>query len=289
MSADKTLESVGETGTMPGTEGFTMAVFEAAKVPIGTPLYGPAAITTIEERDARIAHLEKGCSATNDDVCQALGRVLGYPWFKDDQDNFPGAIETDGVCVGEHVAESIADEAAGKIVAQAARIAELQAFIDSATATAIQKADAAEARALKAEGLLEGHATWKAAFIEAQRSDIADVNEEMNRLRALLEEAVKGLEWALDKARADHPHYPERTGGGWHFPYLVHGSPLGGGVGHARYGTALEAVKAAMTWPPTDDDAPSRQTLTTIREKTVNILPTLKGEDFQAGLTPQPE
>jgi len=87
MSAGKTLEPVGETGTMPGTEGFTMAVFEAAKVPIGTPLYGPAALTAIEE--------------------------------------------------------------------QAARIAELQAFIDSATATAIQKADAAEDRALKAEGLLE--------------------------------------------------------------------------------------------------------------------------------------
>ncbi|MDM8356637.1 hypothetical protein P8H29_10670, partial [Pandoraea communis] len=32
-------EPVGVAGTMPGTEGFTMACFEAAKVPVGTSLY----------------------------------------------------------------------------------------------------------------------------------------------------------------------------------------------------------------------------------------------------------
>jgi len=32
-------EVVGVAGTMPGTDGFTMACFEAAKVPVGTPLY----------------------------------------------------------------------------------------------------------------------------------------------------------------------------------------------------------------------------------------------------------
>jgi hypothetical protein len=45
-------------------------------------------------------------------ILQALGKALGYPWYKDDQENFPGATEADGVCTGEHVAESIADEAA---------------------------------------------------------------------------------------------------------------------------------------------------------------------------------
>ena len=39
-----------------------------------------------------------------------------YPWFKDDRKNFPGATEEHGVCVGEHVAETIASEAANKII-----------------------------------------------------------------------------------------------------------------------------------------------------------------------------
>jgi hypothetical protein len=46
---------------------------------------------------------------------QILGRALDYPWYKDDQKNFPGSTEADGVCVGEHVPESIALEAAHKI------------------------------------------------------------------------------------------------------------------------------------------------------------------------------
>lgn len=51
----------------------------------------------------------------SDHVQQTLGKALGYPWYKDDQKNFPGATDADGVCVGEHVAESIADEAANRI------------------------------------------------------------------------------------------------------------------------------------------------------------------------------
>ena len=46
---------------------------------------------------------------------QTLGRALGYPWYKDDQKNFPGSTDEDGVCVGDHVAESIAAEAAHRI------------------------------------------------------------------------------------------------------------------------------------------------------------------------------
>lgn len=33
------LKPVGEVGSMPGTTGFTMAVFEAKNVPVETPLY----------------------------------------------------------------------------------------------------------------------------------------------------------------------------------------------------------------------------------------------------------
>jgi hypothetical protein len=34
-------EPVGTVGPMPGTQGFTMATFEASKVPVGTNLYTP--------------------------------------------------------------------------------------------------------------------------------------------------------------------------------------------------------------------------------------------------------
>lgn len=47
-------------------------------------------------------------------VEQVAGQALGYPWFKDDQKNFPGATEADGVCIGEHVAGTIVQELASK-------------------------------------------------------------------------------------------------------------------------------------------------------------------------------
>lgn len=49
------------------------------------------------------------------EVDQVLGKALGYPWYKDDQENFPGATEADGVCTGEHCAETIIYEAADTI------------------------------------------------------------------------------------------------------------------------------------------------------------------------------
>ena len=54
---------------------------------------------------------------TDSEVAQTLGKALHYPWFKDDQANFPGATEADGVAVGDHVAETLAAEAAKRIAA----------------------------------------------------------------------------------------------------------------------------------------------------------------------------
>lgn len=62
-----------------------------------------------------IERLRKACAKMNEDVCQVLGKALGYPWFKDDQKNFPGSTEEHGVCVGGHVAESLASEAAERL------------------------------------------------------------------------------------------------------------------------------------------------------------------------------
>lgn len=66
-------------------------------------------------RDTEITRLREAFSIENEAICQVLGKVLGYPWFKDDPANFPDATEADGVCVGEHVAISLADEAAARI------------------------------------------------------------------------------------------------------------------------------------------------------------------------------
>lgn len=49
------------------------------------------------------------------DVEQTLGRALGYPRYCDDQKNFPGSTDADGVCVGDHVPGSLAMEAADRI------------------------------------------------------------------------------------------------------------------------------------------------------------------------------
>lgn len=60
------------------------------------------------ERAAELIHaLNLEC----DLIAQTFGKALGYPWFKDDQKNFPGATENDGVCIGEHVPVTIAAEA----------------------------------------------------------------------------------------------------------------------------------------------------------------------------------
>lgn len=63
---------------------------------------------------ARMERAIRGYQAEAREVEQAAGKALGYPWFKDDQTNFPGATEADGVCVGEHVAGTITSELADK-------------------------------------------------------------------------------------------------------------------------------------------------------------------------------
>jgi hypothetical protein len=58
-----------------------------------------------------------------EEIEQILAKALGYPWFKDDQCNFPNATEADGVAVGDHTAWSLA-------MCAADRIKELQEKLD---------------------------------------------------------------------------------------------------------------------------------------------------------------
>ena len=80
----------------------------------------------IRELNERIKLLEYGIAKQNLEIEQTCGKVLDYPWFKDDQTNFPEATEKDGVCVGEHVAETIAAELARKYTEANERIKRLE-------------------------------------------------------------------------------------------------------------------------------------------------------------------
>lgn len=65
--------------------------------------------------EERAENLRAMMTAQNDDVCQELGKALGYMWFKDDQETFPGATEEDGVFVPECCAVVMAENAAARI------------------------------------------------------------------------------------------------------------------------------------------------------------------------------
>lgn len=69
----------------------------------------------LKQLQNRLEQFQRKVQEASHNIEQTLGKVLGYPWHKDDLKNFPDATEADGVCVGDHVAESIALEAAHRI------------------------------------------------------------------------------------------------------------------------------------------------------------------------------
>jgi hypothetical protein len=62
-----------------------------------------------------VSRLKDAYHKTASEIDQTLGRALGYPRYRDDQKNFPGTTDADGVCTGDHVPESLAAEAAKAI------------------------------------------------------------------------------------------------------------------------------------------------------------------------------
>lgn len=80
----------------------------------------------ISELESEIARMHHAYDAYEHEIQQLLGKALGWPWYKDDQKNFPGATEADGVFVGEHVAVTLAAEIAEAYAKALARIKELE-------------------------------------------------------------------------------------------------------------------------------------------------------------------
>lgn len=61
--------------------------------------------------EKEVRRLTIACSRQQDEIQQILGKALHYPAYADDQTTFPGATGDD-VCVGDHVAETLAAEIA---------------------------------------------------------------------------------------------------------------------------------------------------------------------------------
>lgn len=71
---------------------------------------------TLKVSDAERAWMEhqlKGMAKELAEIEQVAGKVLGYPWYCDNQDVFPDATTEDGVCTGEHTPATITQELAG--------------------------------------------------------------------------------------------------------------------------------------------------------------------------------
>lgn len=120
-------ESAGWTAQRP--TGFVFVVSDRGseadcKLAVAYRTAAPLLASEVCRLRAENNRLRTNWSKVNDEICQTLGKALGYPWFKDDQENFPGATEANGVCVGDHVAESLADEAAKRIHAIGLAVAE---------------------------------------------------------------------------------------------------------------------------------------------------------------------
>lgn len=88
----------------------------------------------LAEANERILNLRTAIAKSQEEITQICGKALGYSWYKDDQKNFPGATEKTGVCVGEHVAETIVAELADKYAKANERIKRLEAAGDALAA-----------------------------------------------------------------------------------------------------------------------------------------------------------
>lgn len=141
----------------------------------------------IERLKADNDGLRRSGADENAAICQTLGKALGYPWFKDDQKNFPGATEEHGVCVGDHVAVTIAHEAANEIerlrqnigCARDQRTTQYCAEVNAARDRGWN--EAIEAAAEKATGFLVGDPAKGIPFRNPMSHEIADAIRQLRR------------------------------------------------------------------------------------------------------------
>lgn len=135
----------------------------------------------------------------DDEICQTLGAALGYPLYCDDQKNFPGATEADGVFVGEHVAAKIAAETATALTKTKAELdASIQriAYLLDANARLMRERDDVD-RAWVAANL---ELTNALARPEAAERQVATLREAANDLLDVSQPWSSALPNAVDRA-----------------------------------------------------------------------------------------
>jgi hypothetical protein len=142
------------------------------------------AIDAAVKATAETARLRAACAKEDDGIQQALGKALRYPWYKDDQVNFPGATEVNGVFVGEHVAATLADEAAAKIVEMRARIVGLEAELIGVRAAAANNNAAREALAETKRTLRTKADAVVRAAEQVLKTEAGILEQKWNSLRA---------------------------------------------------------------------------------------------------------
>lgn len=111
----------------------------------------------------------KGFQESNDEISQTLGKALGYPWYKDDLKNFPDATEKDGVCVGEHIAETLAIEAVTRIEKMKTQINRWRESRDHFVKAAMSTKDALT-KCAECFRNYEAHHLAKTDFVKAERN-----------------------------------------------------------------------------------------------------------------------
>ncbi len=136
-------------------------------------------------------------------VEQIAGQALGYPWFKDDQKNFPGATEADGVCIGEHVAGTIVQELASKLATLQAQadhtriernrlwgeLADLQAQLADRDAVILQMGE--QAAVLAKENMA----------VKAQLRQVEGERDHAKKMEAVQKEVADNQTWHVQKLK----------------------------------------------------------------------------------------
>lgn len=92
-------------------------------------------IDALERETERLRKMVSGYQHHLRECEQIAGQALGYPWYKDDRKNFPGATEVDGVCIGKHVGDPVVADLAFRFLAAREIYRQLIAFFTCTRST----------------------------------------------------------------------------------------------------------------------------------------------------------
>ena len=148
-------------------------------------------------------------------VEQVLGKALGYPRYKDDAKHFPDATESDGVCVGDNTAESLADEIVKRLAEAKEDARQVMDDYQDLGRVSIEREDALKAEVENLTAALREQEETTARWQDAANMDQVLVNlrraETAEQQLAASQAEVVALRLVLEKARTPSRFYPEKV------------------------------------------------------------------------------